>query len=411
MKRLIFLIPTLFLLGCNEQKDEISRNGRKYFSKLRAFIFLTSLILVACSPKQSPQEGITTIDLAGNLSREKDFLLSTIATDIEYVKLDNSIDAIIQQIEQFDVTDHYILIFDRTLGKVLLFDRQGKFLRQISRSGKGPGEFVRPVDVSINPDEGFIYITQQKQIDSYRITGEFVKSTHLPSWAMNVEPFGIDFLAYFPSQYSAMIQNYTIVFIRQDGTMGERLHKRNWDFLKPQDPMKFPRLYRYDDLWCYNEAYYDTVYAVTPDRKIVPRIAFIKDQSDPDPMTSSGFYLDGWRELPGYIFVYGSKNQKMTNLFYDRQTKEIWNLPYDTETDQFGITNDLDGGSKFLPGKVFKGKVFNLEYAFKFKDGFSRIAGKPYKALLSERRKQLEELVAGITDDDNQILTIVTLKK
>jgi hypothetical protein len=295
--------------------------------------------------------------------------------------------------------------------KILLFDRQGKFIRQISRPGQGPGEYIRPNDVSINPDEELIYVTTQKQVNHYRITGEFVKYTPLPSWALYVEPFGDDLLGIFPSYYSTLVDNYTFIFLKEDGTPKEKLLKREWDFLKPRDPIKFARFYWFDGLLCYNEAYYDTVYAITPDRQVIPRIAFSGSNRDQDPMTATGFVLHGWRELPGYIFLTGTETRLMTNLIYDRRTGEIWRVPYNHATDQSGITNDLDGGLGYWPGKLYKGKTFNLEYGFRMKSEFDDLAGKPFIAKLPERRKQLEQFIAGLTDEDNQILTIVTLKK
>ena len=50
------------------------------------------LLMTACSTKKPVQEGVITIDLTGNLSHQKDVFLSDIATDIEYIKLDNAIE-------------------------------------------------------------------------------------------------------------------------------------------------------------------------------------------------------------------------------------------------------------------------------------------------------------------------------
>jgi len=372
---------------------------------------LAFLLLTACTLKKAAQEGVLTIDLTGNLSRQKEFFLSDIATDIEYVKLDNSIEAAIQQVEKYVITDQYLLIYDRMLSKVLLFDRLGKFLRQISRPGKGPGEYNRPQDMSMDPAGQFIYITFSKQINIYRITGEFVKATPLPSWADFVEPFGDAFLAVFPSYYSTLVDNYTFIFFKKDGTMGEKLLKRNWNFLKPGAGMKNPKLYKYNELFCYREAYFDTVYAVTSDRKVIPHFCFKKDKEVGDGMTGSGFYLDGWKELPDYIFISGAKDQRMHNLIYDRKTSDIWYIPYDTATNTFGITNDLDGGLPVWSGKPYKGKMYALDYGIRMRTAFGKFAGRPFIAKLPERRKQLEEFVANLKEDDNQILTIVTLKK
>ena len=369
------------------------------------------LLLTSCAPKNTPQSGILTINLTGNLSREKEFFLSDIATDIEYVKLDNRIEATIQQVDQYSVSDEYLLIYDRMLEKALLFDRKGNFLRQIGRKGKGPGEYTQIQDISMDAAGKYIYLTHKKQIDTFSTDGTLVKTTPLPSWALFVEPFGDDFLAIFPSYYSTLMENYTFAFFGQDGAMKERLLKRDWSFLKRGDPIKMARLYYMDQMVCYNEAYYDTVYAVTPDRKVVPRIAFIKPTGSGDPMTFSGYNLSGWREFPTCIMIGGSLNRRLHQLVYERKSGELWHIANDTVSNSWGITNDLNGGPRFWGGLTWKDRVYSLEYAFRIKDTWDRMSGKPFTAKLPARRSDLEKLVAGITDDDGQVLTIVTLKK
>lgn len=97
--------------------------------------------------------------------------LSDIAKDIKYTKLDSYEGCFVQRADKYSITDNYILIYDRDQGKIRLFNRDGSFIKQISRPGNGPGEYNRPNDVRISHDGEYILIHNQKVVNRYNYDG------------------------------------------------------------------------------------------------------------------------------------------------------------------------------------------------------------------------------------------------
>jgi len=380
-------------------------------NRLFAFLFVSCTIFISCTPKKAFHGEVLTIDLTGNLNREKEFFLSGIASDIGYIKLDNSPEAFIGELGKYRITDDYLLIEERTTNSLLLFDRSGGFIRKISRSGKGPGEYGQLQDFTVDSEGKFIYLLTQKRIITCQITGEFIMETPLPCLASRLATFGDDFMLMYNSVHRAMMDNYTIAFFSKDGTMGERLLRRNGFVRKPGIDISATYLYKRDDLWCFNQRDYDTVYAVTPDRKLVAEIYFKNDRQPDDPYFSPDFRLDGWMELPGYILLNGGINHEGCDLVYDRESREIWRTPIDTLTWLSGFINDLDGGLSQGYGIVFGNQIFSLTSGVQMHAQLKKLSGRQVKAILPERRQQLESFIANLSEEDNQILTIVTLKK
>ena len=79
-----------------------------------------------------------------------------------------------------------------------------------------------------------------------------------------------------------------------------------------------------------------------------------------------------------------------------------------------GISNDLDGGLKFLPMSYLIEK--NREYLIEMIDPFQlkkRIASSEFKIIASvylEKKKELEKLANSLKETDNPVLMIVRLK-
>lgn len=72
-----------------------------------------------------------------------DLDLSCILTDsIEIIKLNTSDECLIGEIKQVSFTDQFIFVSDPYVSqKIFMFDKNGKFVKNIGRQGGGPGEY------------------------------------------------------------------------------------------------------------------------------------------------------------------------------------------------------------------------------------------------------------------------------
>ena len=85
------------------------------------------------------------IDFENNFKKIKELKLSEIAKKIEYVKLENSTKCFVSRPQSVHVTDSFIFVAQYR--SMLQFDRQGKFIRKISKMGRGPKEYAHVFQV------------------------------------------------------------------------------------------------------------------------------------------------------------------------------------------------------------------------------------------------------------------------
>ena len=109
--------------------------------------------------------------------------LSTLVKDWKLLKLENSSKKVMVQPAVIYPSENYILIHPAEYNReTMLFDKTGKYLFDIGRRGNGPGEMVRDIaDIEMDEDNDCVYIRDYKpsRILKYRLSnGEYL--TEIP---------------------------------------------------------------------------------------------------------------------------------------------------------------------------------------------------------------------------------------
>jgi len=79
-------------------------------------------------------------------------------------------------VKELDVDDEEnIYVLDWMAGHIVVFSQKGDVLRTIGRKGQGPGEFERPMDISIFGNHLMVH-DLERGISSFTLKGEFIKS-------------------------------------------------------------------------------------------------------------------------------------------------------------------------------------------------------------------------------------------
>jgi len=70
------------------------------------------------------------------------------------------------------------IVADGMDARVKIFTDMGRFVREIGRSGQGPGEMIAVFDIALNKDNNIIYTTDASsgRINSYTIDGEYIST-------------------------------------------------------------------------------------------------------------------------------------------------------------------------------------------------------------------------------------------
>ena len=108
--------------------------------------------------------------------------LSSLVESFEMVQFETQKDAIFDPTATITVSENYIGVRQILTDNYKLFDRSGKFLRTVSRRGKGPGEFTTSLsDDIIDEKNGLIYLSCfPGKILVYNISGRFLKEIVAP---------------------------------------------------------------------------------------------------------------------------------------------------------------------------------------------------------------------------------------
>ena len=110
---------------------------------------MISILMLCCKNEKS---GLLTIYV--DTDAETPLALSEITSSLDSVKLELTDKSLIKNPFRIVCTDDYILVVETKA--MMLFDRSGKFIRQIGSIGQGPGEFTGIWDATIDTKENKI---------------------------------------------------------------------------------------------------------------------------------------------------------------------------------------------------------------------------------------------------------------
>lgn len=120
-------------------------------------IGLPVALLLACSPGSDPDPAtlatdsavipITTSDAAGG---DADAVCTLAEAPDTRVASPSSDEWALFQVEDLDrLDDGRLVVVNRSARQLLMFSRDGEFLRSVGRQGEGPGEFADPVELGV----------------------------------------------------------------------------------------------------------------------------------------------------------------------------------------------------------------------------------------------------------------------
>ncbi|WP_339757212.1 6-bladed beta-propeller [Algoriphagus aquimarinus] len=171
------------------------KKGSKLFC-LRLSLSLLSLFALSCSsPKSSELE---TFDIPKE--GESEFQLSDLTESIEYIALETNEESFLRLIQDVKFYKDKIYVVDFP-GKILVFDRKGKFLNQLGKTGKGPGEFSNVASFVIDERSETAHIASGRRLISYTLDNEYIGEKKMP--------FFIDYLD--------MVDNSLSLIAAEDG--------------------------------------------------------------------------------------------------------------------------------------------------------------------------------------------------
>lgn len=393
---------------------------------MKSKLFLILIFLPFCS--KSSDKSLLKFD-----PRTLDELiipLSQIADNITYIPLDNSFPlGPINTASIFKFTKKSIY-FSMARTGILEFNRDGKFIRNIGKIGRGPGEYNSSSRFSFDENSEIIYVLDRavigKPIKAYSHNGDFLKSVTLPDYCDNIQTiefFNSKFLA-FNYQTDSLTKFNWVVF----DTLGKIVTR------KPRTIPMFMSgwggsfgTYKFGNNLYYWDTYNDTVFSIFPDFKY--NASFIISPGEhraPRAHIPNPFLLQQYMSInqifeTNHFWVISYFYKKQVLVLITKENSEVFVYNLESEQTSFGsrskggIGNDVDGGPLFFPQNYFEenGREYmvGLINPYEVKSYTKSSEFKNVNPKYPEKKKELEMLANRLKETDNPVIVIVRLKK
>ena len=169
--------------------------------KIKTLLAIIGTLLVVAiatlKPLESKRIGLYLFEIEKvKKNPDKVFFYSTIYKRVSIIPLETNESCLIGIISKIRVFDQFIFVLDFSSAKTLfVFDKEGHFIRKIGNVGQGPGEYIMPIDFTIDIDNKALYILDYplQRINKYDLaTGRFIQAIDLKK---EVRSFNIEYFA------------------------------------------------------------------------------------------------------------------------------------------------------------------------------------------------------------------------
>lgn len=386
-----------------------------------ALTLLVVVMPVGCSDEQKKNAATIKRGLAepirieiSDANTHKNINLETIFDSVTFVPLSNAPKAAVSGINQAIVIDSTILILDRYGSKsVKAFSLAGEFLADIGHRGRGPGEYIEPTMMEVNPcKEVVIWDQFRQQLLHYDLGGKYIKSREYPFFSMKFHEFDDNNLMFvsFNSDNKSFVKDYSLFVSDSLGVVskyGLYRKKNTYETI----------LYDHDffekngDVF-YHPVYCDTVFRINGNfvaepycwldfgKKTVPeRLRDIRNRKE----------IRSEQSGDRYFFMIGDFYMSDNHLFFEfLRSHHNYRVLYTKSKDKAIVFNATSGFFP-VPFNNFVGSTDNAFIGYFFPvESIRRMQGLDLNnrdVLEKQFGKRMTDLMCSMKNDDNPILT------
>jgi len=245
-------------------------------------ILIIALFAVKCSNKKAnpvnkseAKNKIATQILHFPESGEDTLKASYFADTVIYIPLETTKESFLDNIKQVWMNDSVILICCYRAG-LLMFQRDGKFLRKIGKDGRGPGEYGLIFNFDVIDDTIYISSSARRSLLRYKFDGTFcdeVKFKYAPVYFNNTVDQKL--ACYFREEGKVLVYNKS--FYTPDTIVVEYgVTKGRYRYMFG-DPGFMTHFQKTPSALLFNSYMSDTIWNITGNKK---EPAFILDMKD-----------------------------------------------------------------------------------------------------------------------------------
>lgn len=380
---------------------------------IKAFSFLLfsyfgtgSLIRGQINPSVIPYY----IDIKGNIKNVITVNLSIIGKEISYIPFETTPECLIKSITKILVSDSYIFVSE--LNRLLQFDKNGKFLRQIGSAGRGPEEYGYVNDFCIDDQKKEIYIISiyAPKLWIFGFDGSFKNTINLSFRPAQIVIKDKNSLMFHLGNIPGKNDPSWIITNRQGivlASIKNNLKRVN----QPGMLVEHTPLYSFAKNIHFLEFGIDTLYYFQDSHKRPYAVFFLGDlKMEPDILVTSSmvkdeslfkkFWISSIIEDSDFLFIKffrGITDATMCAI-YNKKTNAITFLKDNV------FRNDLDGGELFWPKQILNDNML-VDYV----DAFDLLGNRPGELVKKDNSSstKLSTLKKQLSENSNPVLIII----
>lgn len=374
------------------------------------------LILPFCSEKKTQEKhSFPVIKVKEAFDKKSKVGIKELTTSIEYIPLETNDLCLIGNRREIFVDELFIIVI--AFRQIFVFDRlSGKFIREISTYGKGPGEYVYTLLDAFNPQTKTVCAKggDGKKFIEYDLSGLVKRNFFSPIWIgsifIEMEP---DIYAGYTPNSSGEDENKLIVFNAQ----GKELYRIiNNDFYKSEVPKRVIAVgsealfYTYEKQTYFKEIYNDTLYSIA-NQSLKPEYIFdgegllpyyaIKGEKEVFEKLRNLFKIEDMFETEYHLFFTINYERLKYAGYFDKNTEETVMSNF-TEGEDSGFYDDFNDFVSFVPQRI------NLQNELAGYIDAQSIT--TYYAAYPEKSLNLPTHLQNIDINDNPIVVVAKLK-
>ena len=407
----------------NDNRDEIGIISFIIVLVAMAFVFTD------CSTKTVGTDDVFTIDLSKKYS-QKIIHLQSIA-EIEYVPLETTDDVLLDESFMFSsLSDNFIVGWQSKTREVFVFSRNGRIISNFNKIGRSSSEYLYINDIVFDEknEEIFIVDDRMNRIQVYSLQGEYRRTLSYSNDFSNLRPYNFNdesLLIYDDDERSSMTKLFIstggstslqfadrkkpyMLMSKKDGTIISELNI----IIPERYALSFVGEGRMSLFRCPNNRYHgqdfviadmssDTIFKLSRNKELRP--FFVRKpsvhSSVPLVVWSSFFITDKFA-----VFSRAAKNESSRDLITAFSCDTLMFVLSTGEINKVSFVNDDFPSDKWTPTIGVQLPTIN------FVAGLLQMS-ELFKAYEKKQLKgDLEQLVASLREDDNQIVMIVKFK-
>lgn len=403
-------------------------------------LILLTFAIVSCTNSEKPAHARLdfpkTVNLNLSEAIEDSMNLSEIAYKVEYIPLQATDSSFMGYFWNYAITKDYFFIINEL--SILTFDKEGKYLNSLFRTGSGPGEAnAYCIAVDEDGEKVFVYDHIFDNIKIYDFHGKYIrtikKSVRPPgSWGYSIGFFNNNLLVQ-TAQRPLVKYLYSCFDLANDSIRilckNYRSYNKSHEGKRPYSPYD----YHYqitDSTILYKESYSDTILAVNKKFNQTPRYIINLGNRKLDWYTwrecafnlaggpPNGYKVQSFVETETFLFLVlqSFKEPQMFAVFNKKaeSTRIFKNRDVDPSYNQVYLKNNLDNLLPFPPMNK-DGYLFYYEgclYSVIEANDFARVYKSASSGIRSSSRylKNMVPVFENITEFSNPVIMKVYLK-